>query len=81
MSMRIDEAWYQHLASAVDTLGVPRFLNLSNILNDSIITNAYRGVSENLAVRVLGDNPVTVLQEESQWSGLLAKLCLRVNSF
>ncbi len=64
--MCVDETRNQHLAVAVDGFGRSGFLNLSDFLNDSVVVDADRCVSENFAVGVLCDYPVAIFQKESQ---------------
>ncbi len=66
MCMCIDETGNQRFTFAVDGFGRSGFLNLSDLLNEAIVVDADRCVSEDLAVGILCDDPVAIFQEQSQ---------------
>ncbi len=64
--MCVDKTGNQRFTFALDGFGGSGFLNLPDLLNDSIVVDADRCVSENLTLGVLCDDPVAIFQEESQ---------------
>ena len=68
MRMRVDQTRNQRLTFTIDNFVLCGPLSYAHVPNGSTLINAYRGVPENLSIRVLGDDPVAPFQEQSRGS-------------